>query len=231
MGTALCDDSCIWSAIDSAQIADTTKGNHNRRLCFLTQHVYNRRTKTPLLHLVSHPAYAVKAIEAHTDEQQTRKTYVSSILACFKHMHQLKDKYPKEFERWLGFERAEGAKIAEQYRSNQPTSLQAAKAVDWDSVCSLVHQMPKGSYERLMVALYTMVTPGRVDFSPCKVVRSEADRSECERNGINCVKLDEEPEICIAHHKTRSSYGTIRKAMPAELCQEIEHSLHAYPRS
>ena len=91
--------------------------------------------------------------------------------------------------------------------------------------------MPEGSYERLMVALYTMVTHGRVHFNPCKVVRSEADRSECERNGINCVKLDEKPEICIAHHKTRKSHGTIRKAMPAELCQEIEHSLHAYPRS
>jgi hypothetical protein len=83
MGTALCDDSCIWSAIDSAQIADTTKSNHKRRLHFLMQHVYNRRTKIPLLHLVSHPAYAVKAIEAQTDEPQTRKTYVSSILAFF----------------------------------------------------------------------------------------------------------------------------------------------------
>jgi integrase len=231
MGTALCDDSCIWSAIDSAQIAATTKSNHKRRLRFLMQHVYNRRTKTPLLHLVSHPAYAVKAIETHTDEPQTRKSYASSILACFKHMPQLKEEYPKEFERWLGFERAEGAKIAEQYRSNQPTALQAAKAVGWGSVRSLVHQMPKGSYERLMVAWYTMVTPGREDFSPCKVVRSETDCSECERNGINCVKLDEEPEICIAHHKTRNSHGTIRKAMPAELCQEIEHSLLAYPRS
>ena len=113
MGTALCDDSCIWSAIDSAQFADTTKSNHKRRLCFLMQHVYNRRTKTPLLHLVSHPAYPVKPIKAHTDEPQTRKTYASSILACFKHMPQLKEEYPKEFERWLGFERAEGAKIAE----------------------------------------------------------------------------------------------------------------------
>ena len=232
MSDAFPDDNAIWQAIDTASLAHTTKGNHKRRLRFLTQHVYNRRTKSPLLHLVSHPAYAIKAIEAHTDEAQTRKTYTSSILACFKHLPQLKDAYPKEFDRWLAFERAEGAKITEQYRSNQPTALQAAKAVDWHIVQNLPHQMPRGSYERLMLALYTMVTPSRVDFSPCQVVRSEAERAECERNGINCIKLDgKNPEICIAHHKTRASHGTIRKKIPQELCQEIEDSLNAFPRS
>jgi len=188
--------------------------------------------KGALLHLVSHPAYAIKAIEAHTDEAQTRKTYTSSILACFKHLPQLKDTYPKEFDRWLAFERTEGAKITEQYRSNQPTALQAAKAVDWRTVQNLPHQMPRGSYELLMLALYRLVTPSRVDFSPCQVVRSEAERAECERDGINCIKLDgKNPEMCIAHHKTRASHGTIRKNIPQELCQEIEDSLNAFPRS
>ena len=140
---------------------------------FLTQHVYNRRTKSPLYHLVSHPASAIKAIEAHTGDAQTRKTYASSILACFKHLPKLNHAYPKESERWLAFERAEGTKITEQYRSNQQTALQAAKVVDWRTVQNLPHQMPRGSYERLMLALYTIVTPSRVDFSPCKVGRSE----------------------------------------------------------
>jgi hypothetical protein len=118
MSDAFPDDNAIWQAIDTASLAHTTKGNHKRRLRFLTQHVYNRRTKLQLLHLVSHPAYAIKAIEAHTNEAQTRKTYASSILAYFKHLLQLKDAYPKESQRWLAFERAEGAKITEQYRSN-----------------------------------------------------------------------------------------------------------------
>jgi hypothetical protein len=117
--------------------------------------VYNRRTKSPLYQLVSHPASAIKAIEAHTGDAQTRKTYASSILACFKHLPKLKHAYPKEFERWLAFERAEGTKITEQYRSNQQTALQAAKAVDWRTVQNMPHQMPRGSYERLMLALYT----------------------------------------------------------------------------
>lgn len=62
----------VWEAIEAANIARVTKDNHRRRLRFLINEMYNRRTKAPLLHLLGHPAYALKSIERHSQDPHTR---------------------------------------------------------------------------------------------------------------------------------------------------------------
>jgi len=208
----------VWEALESANLARVTKDNHRRRLRFLTNELYKRRTKTPLLHLLLHPAYALKSIEGHTQDPHTRRTYVSSILAAFKWCPQLKQHFPKEFDRWQEFEKEERHKINDQILRNEPTTTQAAKAVNWEDVRDLPYRMPEGSFERLMVSLYVMQEPNRNDYSPCY-------------NSINCIKLGPKPEVCISYHKTRSSHGTIRKPLPEELKREIEASVEHFPRN
>jgi hypothetical protein len=229
---AITDDQQVWDALlSSPSLAETTKSNHSRRLRFLIRDVYNRRTKTPLLHLLSHPAYALKALRSHTSEPVTLKTYLTTVLACFKHAPELKEQLPKELERWQEAEHAERTKVHKQQRTNQPTATQASKAVSWHDVAGLHRQMPHGSHERLMVALYTLVSPARVDYSPCKVVWSDAEREACERDSVNCLQLGDNAQIAISFHKTRASKGVLRKRVPSELHDEVEASLHAHPRS
>ena len=76
-------------------------------------------------------------------------------------------------------------KIVEQYRFNKPISLQVPKAVDWQSIRSLLQHMSTGSCELLMVASYVVTTLSRVDFTPYKIVRSETVSAKCELSGVN----------------------------------------------
>jgi len=229
-GAKVSTDDEVWRALDAANLAHVTKQNHSRRLRFLTRDVYSRRTKTPLLHLLGHPAYALKAIEAHSGDPHTRKTYVSSILACFKHCPALRGQLPRELERWQSFERQERQRINDQMMRNEPTATQQRKAVAWDDVRDLPYRMPEGSFERLMVALYVLQEPNRNDYSPCSIATTEQERAECQANQLNCVKLGANPEVCIAFHKTRGSRGVIRKPMTDALKREIEASLEHFPR-
>lgn len=157
-------------------------------------------------------------------------TYVSTILAAFKWCPRLKQHFPKEFERWHEFERQERQKINDQIMRNEPTTTQSAKAVNWDDVRLLPYRMDKGTFARLMVALYVMQEPNRNDYSPCYIAMTDEERAQCEANNIICVKLGASPEVSISHHKTHSSHGIIRKPIPEELKHEIEASIECFPR-
>ena len=92
-------------------------------------------------------------------------------------------------------------------------------------------ELPFGSIERVLIALYTMIPPCRADYFAMEVVRGEAQPTAM--NYLQIRSDDEKGtvmETVLRDFKTAKIFKEIRNKFPVELVQEVEASLEKFPR-
>ena len=83
-----------------------------------------------------------------------------------------------------------------------------------------------GSYERLLLMMYTEIPPLRSDFYQTKIYRTES----CSWDG-NYIVLGNQSVLVLQKYKTAKVYKTLRIDLPPILVFEIEASLAKNPRN
>lgn len=202
----------------------------------VTRKVYLQRLKVMMEEnamnvqmLVSSPDEVLEWIYATYDSHQTQKSYISAILAVFRHNAGLKQDKNAAYKKWYNAFADVHQHIEDRYKRNEPTQKQKDVYVPFLDVVKARDSLPKGSHERLLFAFYTYLPPLRCDFNRTYIYTSPVPETP-ESNYIVVDASNQSCRLVLNEFKTRKTQDGYEKELPPELCEELHSSLHMHPR-
>ena len=225
---------------EHAPIHDTSRKMYNTRLNEWIEFMPNHfKSVTNIIML---PDLALKVLHdrIRTNTASSRHVYIVAVMSFIRHHitqlceHLTKDVAIPLRERWIAINAENEAPIIQRRLENKPTVLQQAKGgskLSFNDIVKKRDELPTGSIERLLIAMYTMIPPCRADYFAMEVVRGEA-----EPTAKNYLRIREEEksgtkmETVLRDFKTAKIFKEIRNELPVELVGEAEASLEMNPR-
>lgn len=208
--------------ISNADLSPITKKTYLERLRYLLQN-----TNTDLYEILTHPAKYLEWIKNHSSSLQTQKSYISSILAIFKHTTpSLKEKEQVHYYAWYSEFKRIHDEIDNRYKQNEPSLKQRKAYVPFPEIIAKRDTLKKGSKEKLLLSLYTYIPPLRSDYNKVYIYHSIKDKYEHD----NYVLLTDNPVLVLNEFKTKKNKEKFEKPIPIELVNELKASLEKYPR-
>ena len=149
--------------------------------------------------------------------------YVSAIGAIFRHTPGMIQKQSELYKKWMEIHAEVRQPINEKYQSNKPNERQEKAYVSFDDVEKIRNKLKKGSNNRLLLSMYTMMPPVRSDYDKIAIYKNEEEVS----NDINNYLIwNKQPYIVLRKYKTSKTYKNIKIDIPNNLKKEIEESLN-----
>jgi integrase len=137
-------------------------------------------------------------------------------------------------KKWADIFAENEAPIIQRRMENKPTILQQSKGgskLTFNQIIEKRDELPIGSIEHLLIAMYTMIPPCRADYFELEVVRG--DTEPVSKNYLR-IQDDEKSgvrmETVLRDFKTAKAYKEIRNELPAELVEVVKASLEKTPR-
>lgn len=216
-------DTCkTLKCISNANLSQVTKKTYLERLRFLLEN-----TKIDLYNIITQPEKYLEWIKNHSPSLQTQKSYISAILAVFKHtVPSLKDKEQTHYYKWYCEFKKIHDQIDERYKQNEPSLKQRKAFVPFPEIVAKRNTLKTGSKEKLLLSLYTYIPPLRSDYNKVYIYHSIQDKYEED----NYILLTEKPVLVLNEFKTKKNKQKYEKELPKELVDEIKASLKTQPR-
>ena len=211
------------TCISSANLSDITKKTYLDRLRYLLQH-----TEADLYTIMTNSEKYIEWIKNHSASLQTQKSYISAILAVFKHTPQFKDKEKVHYYKWYFEFKKVHTIIDNRYKQNEPSVRQKAAFVPYADIVAKRDTLVKGSKERLLLSLYTYLPPLRSDFNKVYIYTAPLEKYE----EVNYVLLFEKDNsfLVLNEFKTKKNNDKYEKKLPEDLVAELKASLEKHPR-
>jgi hypothetical protein len=220
-GTRYTTESDLKKYLSEAKLSVLTKQNYLERLrkleCLLDK---------PLFEIVKNAESSIETLRKTYPKDTTRKMYMTVILSLFRYVPGLKAQLEKAYEKWAEAFKDHDHAVEERYKTNAPTEKQKQGYVPYEDIRSMRFKLPKGSMERLLLALYTDIYPLRADFNKVRLYKTLPTTPEANyihMRKIGCV-------LYLNEYKTFGKHGTFIKELPERLCEEIHDSLEILPR-
>jgi hypothetical protein len=186
-----------------------------------------QNTKSDLYEIITHPDKYLEWIKNHSSSLQTQKSYISAILAVFKHTTpSLKDKERPHYYSWYCEFKKIHDQIDDRYKQNEPSLKQRKAYVAFPEIIAKRDTLQTGSREKLLLSLYTYIPPLRSDYNKVHIYRIEKEKYEND----NYILLTEKPVLVLNEFKTKNNKEKYEKAIPIELVDELNASLKKHPR-
>jgi hypothetical protein len=216
---------------DAPGLSDASKKQFVRKLeqwLEITQH-------TDVLRVLRDPEGSYRRFEAAGDVSHTHAnvhTYLSAVLALFKHVPWLKEKYPEAAFAWQALRHDNYRHIKDRYLDNQPTQRQRDAFVPLREVLRVRDGLPRGSVDRLLLSMYTDIPPARGgDFHAVRLLdKAPTTDEDSPGNYIVTGSKGKSCRLVINEFKTRKHYDPIVHELPPSLCEELAISLRDRPR-
>lgn len=158
----------------------------------------------------------------------TKESYITPILALFYHNMNLKENNVELFGKWKKLHGKFREPIMNKYKKNEPTERQKESYISYDNIVKIRNDLPKGSFERLLLMMYTEIPPVRSDYYRTRIINDEKNIGNEENTII--MRKDNSSILFLHKYKTSSIYGTIYIDIPKLLYEEIKASIEKYPR-
>lgn len=207
--------------IQKTSLSDITKQGYTERIRQL-----EKILDKPLFAIIKDAHASIKRIQEVYKVNTSLKAYLSVILSIFRHVPGLKEQLSKPFEAWAEAFKVADKAVEERYKQNAPTDRQEKGYLQWADIVSKRATLKKGSEDRLLLAMYTLIYPLRADFN--KVRLYDVVPKNPEANYIHTRKGG--CKLFLTEYKTSAKHGTFEKELPAALCQDIRDSLDTRPR-
>lgn len=213
-------------AIGDAPISDTSKRVYLERWKVLLSN-----TKADIFTVLTSPKKYIAWIQGTYDSLSTQKSYLSAVLAMFRHNEGLKNQRKKAYMMWYAAFQEVHDKIDERYRKNQPSEKQVDGYVPFEDIVKARDRLSEGSDERLLLALYTYIPPLRCDFNHVRIYSNQElpARAGLEKNYVHLREKAHEATMVLREFKT-SKMDSYEKELPEALVKEILQSLEKNPR-
>jgi len=188
--------------------------------------------------IILFPTIAMDALEKHLviNTNTNKHNFIMSILSFMRHRPdafqnmtiQEREAYR---QKWLDLHTANEAPIIQRRLENKPTDTQLKKGginLTYNDLVAKRNELPLGSIERLLIAMYTMIPPVRADYFATEIISD--DQVPTENNYIR-RRGPARMECIITDFKTAKTYKQITNNFPPELITEIDASLEKTPRN
>lgn len=225
-------------------LSESSEKKHNM---FLNNWVNLTPTKT-VLYIVLFPAHSLTLLEQFLKQKDidspkaksksysntNMHSYISSVLALFKHAPQYIKDIPEMFiyhRIWLGIVNNNQLDIVNRREQNKPTLLQEERGGSKLTLQDLINKRDEDGLDimdKLLLAMYTMIPPVRLDYYDTQIIKDgetpESSNYIILKNGV--------AELIIGRYKTARKHGEIRHpTLPDDLYRIIIQSLEKYPRN
>jgi hypothetical protein len=208
--------------IQQSELAAYTKKSYLTRLRGL-EHYLNK----PIFDVVRDAAPSIKAVQKIFLKPTSLKSYLLIPAALFRHVPHLKEQLPAAHKLWSEAYKQTNDDVETNYKQNKPSERQLEGYVPYADIVSKRDTLPKGSAERLLLAMYTHIYPMRADYNAVRLYTRQLP-AQPEPNyillGARGCKL------VLHEYKTARTHGVYEKELPAALCEEVHASLEAAPR-
>jgi hypothetical protein len=160
-------------------------------------------------------------------------SYISAVLAVFKHAPQYVNDIPEMFiyhRIWLGILSDNEKDILIRRWQNKPTDLQKAREGHKLTLNDLINKQNETEIDimnKLLLAMYTLIPPVRADYYATHIIKE----GETPQTDNYIILKKDSAELIITKYKTSRKHGEIRHpVLPNELYTIIIQSLEKYPR-
>jgi hypothetical protein len=212
----------LLDKILKSSLSQNSKDNYTNRVKYL-QDVFD----TTIDKIVEQASTYVPKFKKLWDSYKSQRAYVIAVLALFKYNASLKDKHTDSFKTWTKYYEELTAQLNKDIESNKPSEKQQEGYIPFDEFKKKREELPEGSTDRLLVAMYSLIPPMRADYNKIKIYHGKAPRGKTEPNHI---VLGKNPHLVISEYKTANRYGTHEMDIPPELEADILDSLEKIPR-
>lgn len=221
-------DQNIFDYIKNTTVfAPSTKTIYLNKLSIIRNDFFG--SQKTLLWVLLHPREFYESLIKYSRVNQlkpaTMTQFVSIMISIITHHLELQDQYPDMIKQWKKLKMEVEQPVNDQYDSNQPTEKQKNAFFDFEQLLKIKDSLPKGSNERLLISLYTLIPAQRSNFDKVKIYGTDP-----KIKTDNYIVWNNKPYIVLNKYKTSRIYDTITINIPPELQQEILYSLELNPR-
>lgn len=157
----------------------------------------------------------------------TLSNYIAPIISLFLHNEELKENEIELFEKWKNNMEKIRKPVTEKYYSNEPNEKQKNAYVSFDQLITIRDKLEVGSFERLLLFMYTAIAPVRSDYYKTQIYKRKPSNNI---DNTNYIVLTKKPYLVLNKYKTAAKYKTVIIDIPPDLKKEIDDSLEKYPR-
>jgi hypothetical protein len=216
----------ITAIQESTKLSAVSKKNYIEKI----KHVC-LRADTTLAKVVIAPSTYIPKFKTWFGSQSTSlKAYFVAVLAVFRYNPDYATKHQSSHEAWrAAFADAE-ADVNTRYDSNLPSTRQSAGYVSWADFTTKRDSLPHGSFERLLLSVYSYIRPLRADFGRIAVYTDDSKIKAMEPNHL--IISSNGAKLVVSEYKTAKHYNEIViEPVPGDLVSEIQKSLEKCPRT
>jgi hypothetical protein len=221
---------------EGAQIHDSSIKLYNSKLNEWLDYMPDHM-KTPIC-IIMFPDIAMKRLNSslRANTNSNRHVFIVTILSLIRHRRDILSAFSQEEidtirTKWIIINNDNEAPIRQRRLENKPTDNQTKKEgsqLSFSEIVNIRNSLPIGSYERLLISMYTMIPPVRADYYSTQIVRG--DEVPTEKNYIRIISPDR-VESVLKDFKTAKTFKQITNVFPPELIKELNVSLEKNPRT
>ena len=211
----------LLEVFNKTNLGQTSQKQFSKKISQWVQYIPGKS----LIDLISNPDLSMKYLEETPlikHSSSNHHLYISSIVGYLTHLYQNNSNY----EKWKEIQKKNWEPLAEHYLDNKPTELQKNKEISYEELLTIMGSLEKGSFERLLIAFYTLMEPIRADYYATEIIQNNEKPTE-----ENYVLLsDTYCKLFVNDFKTKGKHDTIENILPNNLLEELKESLKKYPR-
>ena len=202
--------------------------------------VKNKVGKGKCLHyIIMHPDAFIEKLDEFVNKtggrldknklsMHAKDGYLTALKALFEQTPGMKQKHPDLYKKWVDIHKEVRQPINEKYQSNKPSERQEKGYISFKEIEAKRDKLTKGSNERLLLSMYTMIPPVRSDYDKVAIYKNLKDIDASIDNYLIFNK--KEQYLVIRKYKTSKTYKDIKIDLPKNLASEIRASLKSNPR-
>lgn len=194
-----------------------------------------KRTGHSIDWVLSHPQATRRRLDELINDgeikPETRRAYISSVIALFKHCAIDEAVFTANYAQWYREFLDVSQRAQEHIEQNEPTDRQREAHVPLDEIVAMRDSLPAGSLEQLLLAMYTMIPPARADYGQLRIYdRKPSEEQVAETPNYMVRTTRGKFTLYLNEYKTSEAYGAHVKVLPEELSDVIAESLRSLPR-
>jgi hypothetical protein len=160
----------------------------------------------------------IETIDGLPYSHNYKKTFYIAIVSTLKlDKNPLMDSYKAKMDEY-------NSKQAEIYMEQKLSASETDKYMAWGDILKVQRTMEKGTLDHLLVSLYTLQPPMRLDYCGMKVVTTHPETKDG-----NYLVMSDKPYFIFTQYKTVKRYGVVIKEVPKTLVVVLKRYLKGHP--
>jgi len=219
--------------ITDGRLSDSSRKLFNKKLAQYASFMPHDNQKVG--YIIDNPGIAVQTLlneKSITQSSANRHMFYSAIVAYIKHTTDGQRRSERIKRKWEEIQKMNWEERRQLDLGNELTEKEKeiAKVVKWADIIKMRDSLDAGSFERLLLSLYTYLPPVRADYFEVRINPPASIIADKKKSYIQLGADGASSILSIRDFKTVSTYKEIKHRLPQELYEEIIISLGSKPR-